>query len=225
MTFHWVVAPLLVKPMFLLLELYLWSTCPSIKVVGGNSCTLVLWAGPCGNLFICQLEDLIPVIKLPQRIALHQTLPQPGGDWRVPFSGSLSAKVIIVVLLFAKPSEHKVFSFTCVTLIMRDAGFFGSWIVYMHILFLISVLCSLVSHRNLPLIDLNTFNTVRHKLVLYHILIFSSNSFLQFTCYVYFLCGSTPMGNFFSHFSDVSSHNVNDYPLFHVYILSRLTPS
>lgn len=139
---------------------------------------------------------------MPQRRALHLTLPQPGGDRRVTFSGSLLAKVIIVTLLFAKPSEHKVFSFTCVTLIKRDAGFFFfcSWIVYMCILFLISFLCSLFSHRNLPLIDLNTLSIVRHKLVVYHILIFSLIIFLQFTCYVNFLCGSTRMGNFFPSF-------------------------
>ena len=126
------------------------------------------------------------------------------------FSGSLSAKVIIVALLFAKPSEHKVFSFTCVTLIERCRVFFFlfffvclffcSWTVYMCILFLISFLCSLFSHRNLPLIDLNTLNIVKHKVVVYHILIFSLIISLQFTCYVNFLCGSTQMGNFFPSF-------------------------
>ena len=118
-TFHWMGASLRVKPCFSYWSFICGPRASSINVVSGNSCTLVLWAGPCRNLFICQVEDLIPIIKLPQRRALHLTLPQPGGDRRVTFSGSLSVKVIIVALLFAKPSEHKVFSFTCVTLIER----------------------------------------------------------------------------------------------------------
>ena len=133
----------LVKPIFSYWSLDLLPTCfqhtcywwKSLYTghVSWSLCELIHGAN------MCQVWSLLtPVTKLPAEVLYSWPFPRLGVAWRVTFPGLVSAKVISVVLLFAKPSEHKVFSFHLHNFETRDAEFFGSYIVYMCVLLLIS---------------------------------------------------------------------------------------